>query len=52
MLGMMAMIPENVDLIARQIDQYFYYNNSPRYIPCGEHHAWYAMDRDGKFSIS
>lgn len=47
-LGMLAMVPRSPLLIVRQIDKYFYYENSPRYIPTTKHKQWYPMSRDGK----
>jgi len=50
-LGLMAMIPAFPDLIVRQIDEYFFHDDSPRFISCSEHRQWKAMDKAGELPI-
>lgn len=50
-LGMLAIVPQDPSDIVRQIDEYFYRDHSPRYVPTREHRKWYPMGRDGKLNI-
>jgi len=51
MLGMMAIVPQDPSDIVRQIDEYFYRDHNPRYVPTTEHKKWWPMGRDGKLNI-